>query len=141
MSADLSEICRIESEVQDLASTLRLMLHLSVPQAAGTFRSLFQKNPDVTAEDVFGSILMLLSDLTQPFDPDQVTRLCEEKLPRAVRFGRIVENIPDSKIVAAWHVYDATEGLSDTFFTTFNFSSALDDFSAIQRGSKPAKVH
>jgi hypothetical protein len=141
MSADLSEICRIESEVNDLAATLRVMLRLRVPQARSLFRDIFHKNPDITAEDVFGSILMLLSDMTQPFDADQVARLCEEKLPRAVRFGRIVEDIPDSKIVAAWHVYDATEGLTDTFFTTFNFSSALDDLSAIQHGAKPRDVN
>jgi hypothetical protein len=141
MSADLSEICRIESEVNDLAATLRVMLRLRVPQARGLFRDIFHKNRDINAEDVFGSILMLLSEMTQPFDADQVTRLCEKKLSRAVRFGRLVKEIPESKIVAAWNVYDATEGLADTFFTTFNFSSALDDFSAIQGGSKPTKIH
>ena len=141
MSADLSEICRIESEVNDLAATLRVMLRLRIPEARPLFRDIFHKNPDITAEDVFGSILMLLSEMTQPFDADQVTQLCEEKLPRAVRFGRIVEDIPDSKIVAAWHVYDATSGLSDTFFSTFNFASALDDLSAIQHGAEPRNVN
>lgn len=62
MSADLCDICRIESEVNDLAATLRVMLRLRVPQARPLFRDIFHKNPDITAEDVFGSILMLLSE-------------------------------------------------------------------------------
>ena len=69
------------------------MLRLRIPQARPLFRDIFHKNPDITAEDVFGSILMLLSEMAQPFDADQVTQLCEEKLPRAVRFGRIVEDL------------------------------------------------
>jgi hypothetical protein len=140
MSVDLSEICRVEIELQDLASTLRVMIRLSVTKAWPLFREIFFHNPDLRAEDVFGAVLLVVGECSRPFDTDEVLRLLTEKLKRAVQFSRLAVDVPQSQIVEMWRIY-AESKLPDSIFTGFGFKSALAAFQSIQDGTQPRVIN
>lgn len=140
MSSDLSEICRIETEVQDLAATLRVMIQLSIREAWPLFREIFLRNPDLTAEDLFGASLLVVGGCKRPFDTGEVLRLLIEKLERAVQFSRLTVDMPQSEIVEFWHIYENAT-LPDSFFSTSDFQSVWTAFKSIQNGTQPRTIN
>jgi hypothetical protein len=140
VSSNLSEICRVETEVQDLASTLRVMIQLSIREAWPLFREIFLRHPDLTAENLFGATLLVVGECKRPFDADEVLRLLTKKLERAVQFSRLTVDMPQSEIVEFWRIYENAT-LPDSFFSTSGFQSAWSAFKSIQSGTQPRTIN
>jgi hypothetical protein len=60
LSADSSEIIRVEKEVFDLDATLRTMIHLSITSAWPLFREPFLPNRDLRDETCSGAALLVV---------------------------------------------------------------------------------
>lgn len=138
--ANVADICRVEIEVQDLHSTLKVMIRLSLPEAWPLFRTIFQQNSDLIAEDLFGAVLLVVGECSRPFDSDEVLSLLEANLERAVKFSRLVTDIPQSQIVDVWRIYSASE-LPDGYFSTAAFKSTLAAFQSFQDGTQPQVIN
>jgi hypothetical protein len=147
MSTDVSEYCRIENETQDLVTTIRVVFRgLVVTKSWPLFRRLFAEHPNLKAEHFFGAIWFLFCnrwpdpDAWANIDSDTACEILEEKLRRMIEFVRVVGNIPQDKVGAAWTIYEGS-GLPDQFFTNASFLTTLDTFAALGDGAKPRNIN
>jgi hypothetical protein len=147
MSTAIAEYCRIETELLDLVSTIRVIFRgLSVTKNWPLFRRLFAEHREFKAEHIFGAIFFLLCDCCPnpdgwpSLDSDSVCEILEARLPRAVEFSRVVDDIPQDRVGAAWTLYEGTD-LPDSFFANPNFLTALDTLAALRKGVQPRNVN
>jgi hypothetical protein len=147
MPTDVSEYCRIETETQALAITIRVVFRgLVVTKAWPLFRRLFAEHPKFDASHFFGAIFFLFCGLWPnqddwpSIDPDTACDILEAKLPRVMEFVQVVDGIPQDKVGAAWTLYEGTD-LPDAFFASSTFITTLDTLAALRNGVQPRQIN
>jgi hypothetical protein len=147
MSTAVAEYCRIEAELLDLVSTIRVIFRgLSVTQSWPLFRRLLAEHPHLKAEHFFGAVFFLFCarwpnpDDWPSIDSDTVCDILEAKLPRMMEFVRVVDGIPQDKVGIAWTLYEGTD-LPDAFFASSSFLTALDTLAALRHGATPRQIN
>ena len=147
MSTAVAEYCRIETELLDLVSTIRVIFRgLFVTKSWPLFRRLLAEHREFKAEHIFGAIFFLFCDCWPDpdgwpnLDSDSLCEMLEARLPRAVEFSRVVDDIPQDKVGVAWTIYEGTD-LPDSFFASPNFLTALDTLAALRSGVQPRSIN
>jgi hypothetical protein len=147
MSTAVAEYCRIETELLDLVSTIRVIFRgLSVTKSWPLFRRLLAEHREFKAEHFFGAVFFLFCaqwpnpDDWVSIDSDTACDILEAKLPRMMEFARVVDDIPQDRVGAAWTLYEGTD-LPDSFFANPNFLTALDTLAALRKGVQPRNVN